>query len=165
MATAARTVAMCFRELGVRSYKIAVTLLIVLGYNIAPAQIVLPRRGNSSMSRETPKNTSSGKQSAHYGLQEEAAMPYEPDQASGYAGQSRVEIVRARNERTLLAIDGVVGAGVGRTPIGDDAIVLYLRDASVKQRVPAQVEGYPVETTVTGEIDAYSGTGPRQRRF
>jgi len=88
-------------------------------------------------------------------------MPYEPEQASGGAGQSQVESGRARNERTLMAIDGVVGVGIGRTPIGDDAIVLYLRDVSVKQRVPTQVEGYPVETTVTGEIDTYGSAKPR----
>ena len=77
------------------------------------------------------------------------------------AGQSQVEHVRARHERALMAIDGVVGVGIGRTRIGDDAIVLYLRDVSVKQRVPIQIEGYPVETTVTGEIDAYGSTKPR----
>jgi hypothetical protein len=88
-------------------------------------------------------------------------MPYDPGQASGGAGPSQVEGVLARNERALMAIDGVVGVGIGRTRIGDDAIVLYLRDVSVKQRVPTQVEGYPVETTVTGEIDAYRSAKPR----
>ena len=88
-------------------------------------------------------------------------MPYDPGQAGGGTGQSQVESVLARNERALMAIDGVVGIGIGRTRIGDDAIVLYLRDASVKQRVPTQIEGYPVETTVTGEIDAYRSAKPR----
>jgi hypothetical protein len=59
-------------------------------------------------------------------------------------------------ERMLMAIDGVMGVAVGRTPIGDDAIVVYLRDPSVTQRIPAHVEGFPVETVVTGEIDAYN---------
>jgi hypothetical protein len=94
-------------------------------------------------------------------MQEEAAMPYDPGQASGGTGQSLVGSVLARHERALMAIDGVVGVGIGRTRIGDDAIVLYLRDASVQQRVPTQVEGYPVETTVTGEIDAYRSTKSR----
>ena len=113
------------------------------------------------MAREVPRPESFGEPHGRHGIHEEAAMPYEPEQASGGAGQSQVESVRARNERTLMAIDGVVGVGIGRTPIGDDAIVLYLRDASVKQRVPTQVEGYPVETTVTGEIDAYRNAKPR----
>ena len=70
-----------------------------------------------------------------------------------------VETGRARHTSKLMAIDGVMGVAIGRSPTGDDAIVLYLRDPSVKRKVPSQVEGYPVETTVTGEIDAYGVTG------
>lgn len=113
------------------------------------------------MARGVPQHESFGEPRGPHAMQEEAAMPYDPGQASGGAGQSQVESVLARNERTLMAIDGVVGVGIGRTRVGDDAIVLYLRDASVKQRVPTQVEGYPVETTVTGEIDAYGSAKPR----
>lgn len=61
---------------------------------------------------------------------------------------------RDRNERRLLATPGVVGVAIGRTPLGDDAIVVYLRDASYEQAVPREVEGYPVQTIVTGEIEA-----------
>jgi len=126
-----------------------VALLVVLGCTMVPAQVVLSLGGRAFMSPGAPKNN----------MPEEAAMPYEPDRASGDTGQSQVETVLARHERMLMAIDGVMGIGVGRTPIGNDAIVLYLRDASVKQQVPTQIEGYPVETTVTGEIDAYSSPG------
>lgn len=113
------------------------------------------------MARGAPRHESFGEPGGRHEMPEEAAMPYEPAQASGGAGQSQVEHVRARHERALMAIDGVVGVGIGRTRIGDYAIVLYLRDVSVKQRVPIQIEGYPVETTVTGEIDAYGSTKPR----
>jgi len=94
-------------------------------------------------------------------MHEEAAMPYNPAQAYGHTVQSQVDIARHKHAQSLLAIDGVVGIGVGRTAIGNDAIVLYIRDASVKQRVPTQIDGYPVETTVTSEIDAYSDLGPK----
>jgi hypothetical protein len=87
-------------------------------------------------------------------------VPYNPGPASGAAGPAALEQARARHEPTLLAIDGVRGVGLGRTPTGDDALVVYLRDASVKQRIPPQVDGYPVETVVTGEIDAYGGPAP-----
>jgi hypothetical protein len=40
-----------------------------------------------------------------------------------------------------MAIEGVLGVAIGRTPIGDDALVLYLRDPSVERRVPPEVEG------------------------
>jgi hypothetical protein len=84
-------------------------------------------------------------------------MPYEPGREGGDAASARIGDVVQRNAARLMAIDGVVGVAVGRTRIGDDAILLYLKHASAQQRVPAQVEGYPVETTVTGEIDAYGG--------
>lgn len=89
------------------------------------------------------------------GQPEEAAMLYDPGMQEPDSGPAAIEAVRQRNEQALLSIDGVMGVGVGRTPIGEDAIVVYLRDASVEGRAPSQVEGYPVETIITGEIDAY----------
>ncbi len=111
------------------------------------------------MSQKTSKNASDGVPPAQHYTYEDAAMPYLPESTSELSGQSQIETARQRHERALMAIDGVVGVGVGRTPMGDDAIILYLRDASVKKRVPACVEGYPVETVVTGEIDAYRHRG------
>ncbi|MDC8756882.1 hypothetical protein [Janthinobacterium fluminis] len=84
---------------------------------------------------------------------EDAAMPYEPDDA-GFAATAPVDAARRRHERALLAIDGVEGVATGRTALGNDAIILYLRDATVQSRVPSQIEGFPVQTTVTGPINA-----------
>jgi hypothetical protein len=97
---------------------------------------------------------------------EDAAMPYLPDDATGQgtggAGQGyyapaappgRLEAAKRRNERALMAIDGVEGVSLGQTAVGKEALVVYLRDSSVKRRVPLQVEGYPVETSITGQID------------
>ena len=86
---------------------------------------------------------------------EEAAMPYEPDAENRSPGQGGIEDVRGRNERWLMSIDGVEGVSIGRTPTGDSAIVLYLRDRGALERVPRHVDGYPVQTTVTGPIQAY----------
>jgi hypothetical protein len=99
---------------------------------------------------------------APYAVFEEAAMPYVPDEASSHAvaglahaapPPGRLEAAKRRNERALMAIDGVEGVSLGQTAIGGEALVVYLRDASVKRRVPAQVDGYPVETSITGQID------------
>jgi hypothetical protein len=81
-----------------------------------------------------------------------AAMPYNPAPAQG--PRSAISLVRDRNEQQLLAIEGVKGVGIGRDRIGDDAFVVYALDASVRARVPTEIEGYPVEITITGEIDA-----------
>ena len=97
-----------------------------------------------------------------YAVFEDAAMPYVPDEASGHAvagfahvapPPGRLEAAKRRNERALMAIDGVEGVSLGQTAIGGEALVVYLRDASVKRRVPSQVDGYPVETSITGQID------------
>ena len=53
-----------------------------------------------------------------------------------------------------MSIDGVEGVGIGKNPIGGDAILVYLRDEGAMKRVPGNIEGYPVETLVTGVIDA-----------
>ena len=79
-------------------------------------------------------------------------MPYTPESDAEPA--SGIHAVRQRHERDLAAIDGVVGLGIGRSRAGDDAIVVYLRDASVEARVPSELEGYPVVTVVTGTVDA-----------
>jgi Bacterial transcriptional activator domain len=84
---------------------------------------------------------------------ETAAVPYEPDQPHG--AQSSIAAVLARHEHELMAIDGVEGVGIARDRIGDDAIVVYVRDPSVGRRVPAEVDGHAVEVSVTGIIDAF----------
>ena len=84
---------------------------------------------------------------------EEASVPYE----GVFEGEPETGIgaVRARHEPEIAAIDGVMGVAVGRTQTGEDALVVYMRDPSVRSRVPSEVEGHPVETVVTGVIDAY----------
>ncbi len=97
-----------------------------------------------------------------YAVFEDAAMPYVPDEASGHAvagfahaapPPGRLEAAKRRNERALMAIDGRRRRQPGTDRRRQEALVVYLRDASVKRRVPSQVEGYPVETSITGQID------------
>jgi hypothetical protein len=83
---------------------------------------------------------------------EVAAMPYDPTPTND--PHSAITRVRDENEQRLLAIEGVKGIGVGRDRIGGDALIVYALDASVKACVPSEIEGYPVEVIVTGEIDA-----------
>jgi len=82
---------------------------------------------------------------------EDAAVYYNPEQSEP---STEVERAKRKHERALLAIDGVEGVGVGQDPLGNPAITLYLRHRGVK--APAEVEGFPVVTEVTGPIDAQS---------
>jgi hypothetical protein len=82
---------------------------------------------------------------------EDAAMPYSPESEAS----SAVEQVRQSHEQELMAIKGVEGVGIGNDSIGNDAIIVYVRTEDAKIRVPSSIDGYPVETIVTGIIDAY----------
>lgn len=85
---------------------------------------------------------------------EDAQMPSTPGQ-----GKTNSDIVQvlARNQERLLAIEGVAGVGIGRTPMGGSALVIFVLNASVKDRVPKEVEGYPATVVVTGPIEIQPG--------
>lgn len=85
---------------------------------------------------------------------EDAAMAYYPEEHATTGSSSEVERVRQSHERELMSIDGVEGVGIGKNPIGNDAILIYLRNEGARKRVPDSIEGYPVETIITGVIDA-----------
>jgi hypothetical protein len=54
----------------------------------------------------------------------------------------------------LMAIPGVEGLGLTNGPDGGDAIVVYVRDASVATKIPSAVGELPTVVEVTGQIDA-----------
>jgi hypothetical protein len=66
-----------------------------------------------------------------FGPVEEAAVPYRPGPGPESSGVDRA---RERNEPRLLSIAGVKGIGIGRNGIGDDAIVVFIVDSSVRAR-------------------------------
>ena len=88
---------------------------------------------------------------------EEAAMPYNPEEpTAGNPGPSTPIVqVKQNHEFELMAIDGVEGVGIGSNEIGDDVILVYLRDEEVGKRIPHNIEGFQVKTQITGIIDAY----------
>jgi hypothetical protein len=68
--------------------------------------------------------------------------------------ESHVHRVLRQQGPMLLAIKGVEGIAAGRTANGEDAITVFLHDASVAASVPRELDGVPVQTIVTGTIDA-----------
>jgi hypothetical protein len=82
---------------------------------------------------------------------EVAAMPFEPPPP---APGSPIDEIIARHRERLLRITGVEGIGHGRTADGADAVRLYLRDESVREQVPRELDGYPVVNIVTGPFEA-----------
>ncbi|MFV0383532.1 hypothetical protein [Paracoccus sp. (in: a-proteobacteria)] len=60
-------------------------------------------------------------------------------------------------EAQLLSLPGVVSVGVGYGPAGGAALVVGVVDAGVAARLPQQIGGLSVITTVIGEVDALKG--------
>lgn len=61
-----------------------------------------------------------------------------------------------RTEATLLAIDGVVGVGIGEQG-GQPIIVVMVSAATpeLRRQIPETLDGHPVRVDVTGEIVAF----------
>lgn len=69
--------------------------------------------------------------------------------------------VIARHDQALLALPGVVGLYEGARPDGSPVIRVMLarRDPALERRLPRDLEGWPVEIEVTGEIRALPDSG------
>jgi hypothetical protein len=80
---------------------------------------------------------------------EDAAMPYHQGE-----DLSRADTAKQKREASLMAIEGVEGVGTGQDAIGNEGIVVYVRDAEAAKRIPRRVDGLNVEVQVTGPIDA-----------
>jgi hypothetical protein len=77
-------------------------------------------------------------------------MPYNPDEqpSSGISNALR------QHRQALLSRPGVTGVAIGKSPIGDPAIVVYLLDKSNRAGLPRTLDGFPVVVQVTGPITA-----------
>lgn len=65
--------------------------------------------------------------------------------------------VKARHEQELLAIRGVVGAGISVDDAGEPVIEVYLRAAvrDTEREIPVDLEGIRVRVVVTGAFTAF----------
>lgn len=66
-----------------------------------------------------------------------------------------IEQVKQKYESDLLSIDGVVGVGISECN-DKPCIKVYLENESpnLKQQIPKQLDGFKVDTQVTGTIEA-----------
>jgi hypothetical protein len=83
---------------------------------------------------------------------EDAAVSYDPGEES--TPESGVAAVVSARGHELLAIEGVEGVGAGQDGAGHDAVVVYIREQHVAAKLPDEVDEFPVEAVVTGEITA-----------
>jgi len=64
--------------------------------------------------------------------------------------QAQLEKAKQAAVKSLTSIKGVKGVG-----IGDGTLRVYILNDDIKASLPDAVEGVPIETVVTGEIEAY----------
>ena len=72
-----------------------------------------------------------------------------------------IEAVMADHTPRLMAMEGVVAVGQGALRDGTPCIKIFLKhdDEELKKRLPAELEGHPVEVVIAGEIRAMPGDG------
>lgn len=80
------------------------------------------------------------------GAPEQAAVPFIPPPQ--HKPNSPVTGVVERNRARLHQLEGVHGVSEGRTPIGDDAVRVDVENDTVRDRLPQEIEGYPLEVVV-----------------
>jgi hypothetical protein len=80
---------------------------------------------------------------------EEAELPHYPSEVS-----SRTDTAKEKRTASLMAIEGVEGVGTGQDAIGNEGVVVYVRDAEAAKRIPRTVDGLNVQVQVTGPINA-----------
>lgn len=79
------------------------------------------------------------------------AVEYRPTPAKS---RGALELLLARHEAQLLAIQGVTSVGISLGPAGGEALAVGVVDAGVAARLPSEIEGVPVVVNVTGPVDA-----------
>jgi hypothetical protein len=87
-----------------------------------------------------------------------ADAPAPADSAGGKAAR-----VLSRESARLFGFDGVVMVGLGRDEIGNDAIVVGVKQDSDVAQLPREIDGVRVMTTVIGEVDALPAK-PKRRK-
>jgi len=80
---------------------------------------------------------------------------FAPDEAAKRAGASKAEKARRKHEGKLLEIDGVEGVSLDSGDLGEDIVMVFVRDESVVKKIPKTLDGVPVRVEVTGEFDAF----------
>jgi hypothetical protein len=103
--------------------------------------------------RGAPENAVTAPYSPEDAPENAVTPPYSPDPGPPPTG---VQAAVDRHRDELLAIDGIVAVSVGRTPVGDDGVIVYADRPTLEAAVPEEVEGYAVQIEVVpGGFDAW----------
>ncbi len=65
-----------------------------------------------------------------------------------------IQKIKESHESELMALPGVTAVGIGLTGDRKECIMVYVDGEVSKERVPKEIEGYPVEVRVRGTFRA-----------
>lgn len=85
---------------------------------------------------------------------EQAEIAYDGDNDPASSLESAADRALDHHESRLMRIPGVEGVGVEEDRGGVERIVIYIRDGSVRGRLPLKLAGIPVRVEVSGEFEA-----------
>jgi hypothetical protein len=69
-----------------------------------------------------------------------------------------IEQVKSSHEIELMNIEGVQGVGIGQDDVRNRKVIKIYVDKSKKsmrQKIPSELDGYPVDIEVSGEFRAF----------
>jgi hypothetical protein len=68
----------------------------------------------------------------------------------------KIEVVLERNQSRLMSISGVIGVGIGGSPQSPVIVVMVKQmTLELKEKLPRQLNGFPVRVEVSGEVTAF----------
>lgn len=67
-----------------------------------------------------------------------------------------IQQAKEKHQARLMALPGVVSIGIGRSPEGENVIIIGLdgKHPKTAQKLPKQLEGHKVVSQIIGEIKA-----------
>ncbi len=65
--------------------------------------------------------------------------------------EKEIKTVKAKHEKKLMKISGVIGLGIGKE--GDEDVIVVLASSATKN-IPKKLEGYKVVVRETGAVKA-----------
>ena len=81
-----------------------------------------------------------------------------PSQQSGAPEEAAIlspsAPIQSPTVEKLMQIEGVEGTGTGQDSLGNEVLIVYLRDAGVAKSLPSTIDGKRIQTEVTGPISA-----------
>jgi hypothetical protein len=115
--------------------------------------VVTATAGGFKSSSQTVTVNENQDTKANFALRTQKGKPGKPRKT----GLGKAIAAKKKHENAIMAIDGVVGVGVGRLNANQPVVQVYLKSESeqVRKKIPKALDGVDVEVIVTGQFEAF----------